>query len=135
MTMLNDDCFMRCLHSKVEYLKSCNMSLLIDPCNIINKEQEVWNDAMANLNSDETGVSKTKNLTATIKKNKSLLKCGFVITGRPKKVWALNLPSATIESDENNENWYQLGKDMMITKYEELSKHHSKVQYALEYGK
>src|SRR5687768_8271571 len=99
MTMLNDNCFMRCLQSEVEYLKSCNMSLLTDPCGIINKEQEeVWNDAMAYLNSVETGVSKTKNLTAIIK-NKSSLKCGFVITGQPKKVWALNTPSATIELD------------------------------------
>jgi len=44
------------------------------------------------------------------------------------------LPFATIESDENNDYWYQLGTDMMITKYDQLCKHRSKVQYALEYG-
>ena len=87
MAMLNDDCFMQCLQSEVEYLKNRDTSLLIDPCDIYNKDTgDNWNDAMAYLNSDETGVSKSKNLTATIKKNKSLVKCGFVITGRPKKV-------------------------------------------------
>src|SRR5688572_11046544 len=113
MTMLNDNCFMRYLHSEVEYLKNCNMSLLIDPCDIINKEQEeVWNDALAYLNSDETGVNRTKNLAATIKKQKfiEVWLCDYWAT---KKVWALNLPSVTVELDENYENWYQLGKDMM----------------------
>ena len=45
------------------------------------------------------------------------MKCGFVITGLPKIVWALKLPTTTIEEDEQNENWYQLGTNMMITKY------------------
>src|SRR5687767_2667174 len=100
MAMLNNDCFMKCLKSEVDYLKNCDHSLLIDPSDIYNNVTgEDWNDAMAYLNSDESGVSKSKNLTATIKKNKSLLKCGFLITGRPKKVWALKLTAASIESD------------------------------------
>src|SRR5688500_3834208 len=112
MTMLNDDCFMRCLQTEVDFLNNSDMNLLIDPCDIYTDGiGEEWNDAMAYLNSDESGLKKTKNLSATIKKNKSLMKCGFVITGRPKKVWALKLPTATIESDEHKENWYQLGSD------------------------
>ena len=66
--------------------------------------------------------------------SKTYLKCGFVITGRPKKVWAVNIPCVTLQIDVLDITWLQIGRNMLLTTYDKLSKYRSRVQCAMEFG-
>ena len=71
---------------------NCDMNLLINP-NIlyIDNEVDIWNDLMVYLSwIDNADTSMNNN------QGKPLLKCGFVVTGCPKKIWALNLKNIII---------------------------------------
>ena len=63
-----------------------------------------------------------------------MLKCGFVITGRPKKVWALKLEKLSIEEDSFNNKWYQIDNQILACNREDLAKYRKKVQSAVQYG-
>ena len=63
------------------------------------------------------------------------MKCGFVFVGRPKKIWAINIPDACIDSDDQGDIWFQIGDDMLLTTFENLSKFRKAVQLGFEYGK
>src|SRR5687767_3166382 len=135
LTFLNDMPYTLCLQQEVLFLNSGNMELLVDPLAIyVSADGDNWNDSMAYLDNDLTTDQNSRQTNLTHKKNKELLKCGFLVTGRPKKVWGIKLPNATIEPDNLNNKWYQVGNDMLITKYDELSKYRSNVQLALNFG-
>lgn len=133
--LLNDKRFIECLQCEVKFLKDSDMSLLIDPQEIYENDDGLgWNDSMAYLNYNQDPKCLSKNTPICSTKNKPLLKCGFIITGRPKKVWAIRFPNATIESDDCNNKWFQIGTDMMLTTYNVLNKYRCKVQSAQQYG-
>lgn len=135
LTFLNDMPYTLCLQQEVLFLNSGNMELLVDMVTIyVSNDGDSWNDSMAYLNNDLTTDQNSRQSNLTHKKNKELLKCGFIVTGRPKKIWCLKLPKATIGPDNLNNKWYQVGNDMMVTKYEELSKYRRNVQLALNFG-
>lgn len=111
------------------------MTLLIKPSKIyLKKDGLTWNDGMAYLNEDIINFSNLQQSSQTSKKNKGLLKCGFIITGWPKIVWAIYVQGVSIEADNLNNMWYQINTDMLLTRYDDLAKYRSKVQNALEFG-
>src|SRR5688500_13584604 len=63
-----------------------------------------------------------------------MLKCRFIYTGRPKKIWAMRIDGATIDVDDKDNQWYQIGTDMLLTSYDELGKYRNSVQSAQEFG-
>jgi hypothetical protein len=92
-------------------------------------EREIWNDSMAYLSgNDNTDASMINN------QGKPLLKCGFVVTGCPKKIWALKIRNCSIEEDDLNNKWFQIGNDMLLTKQDDLLKYRMSVQCAVEFG-
>ena len=134
-TFLNNTLLTQCLKYEVEFLKNSNMSMLIDPEELyVNDDGSSWNDSMAYLCDNKDNISLLKKRQLCSKKDKPLLKCGFIITGRPKKVWAINLPNASIEIDDCNNKWFQVGKDMILTTYNVLYKYRCQVQSAQQYG-
>src|SRR5688500_5404407 len=87
-TCLNDNVFTVCRQCDVEFLKNSDMSMLIDPKEIYENDDRMgWNDSMAYLNYNQDHTSSSKDIQICSTKNKPLLKCGFIITGQPKKVW------------------------------------------------
>jgi len=134
-TFLDDDSFAKCLKMEVNFLKSGDTSLLIDPQNIyVRQDNMEWSDLMAYLQDDAIDVSYTRKQSQALKKNKSLLKCGFVFSGWPKKIWAINIQTACIDSDDQGNIWFQIGDDMLLTSFEDLSKFRKAVQLGFEYG-
>jgi len=111
------------------------MNLLLDPRLIYNDDPRlVWDDSMAYLNDNEVCNSNLKDLSHNKKKSIALLKCGFLRTGCPKKIWVLNIQGASIEVDHLNNKWYQIESDMLLTSYDDLTKFRTTVQKALQYG-
>src|SRR5687768_3995858 len=112
------------------------MDLLVDPKSLYDRSSggEEWNEAMAFLGHDEMKKSYKKKLTHITKPGKSLLKCGFICTGRPKQIWAMRIEGSTIELGYMDKPWFQIGSDMLITNYDDLGKYRNSVQQALEFG-
>src|SRR5688572_28695492 len=107
-SFLNDIPFTLCLRQEIEFLNSGDMKLLIDPIDIyLQNDVEPWNDSMAYLSDECDSDTNTKKQLFTPKKNKEVLKSGFLVTGRPKKIYALKIPNASIDSDNLNNKWYQ----------------------------
>src|SRR6476620_4813155 len=95
--------FALCLKQEIEFLNTGNMNLLIDPLKIYESDVAgAWNDAMAYLMDNVVAGTHPKHSTVINKTNRELIKCGFVATGRPKKIWALNVDNACIEPDVDN---------------------------------
>ena len=63
---------------------------------------------MAYLTGGSVNNTKTKGSKGSHNRGKVLLKCGFVVTGRPKKVWAFNLPDVLIDVDDEDNHWMQI---------------------------
>ena len=133
-TFLDNEPFTSCLRQEVEFMKTANMNLLVDPLDIYFVDTVVWNDSMAYLSEEEATIVNSKSLLNNKRTNKSILKCGFLVTGRPKKVWALKMGKATIQEDAKSIVWYQVDVDMLITKFDDLLKFRNSVQCALKFG-
>ena len=97
-------------------------------------DNETWNDSMAYLVEQKGKNTHLEKLTTNTNRCKGLLKCGFVITGRPKKVWALQIENATIEEDINNKKWFKIGDKILMTNKECLEKYILSVQHSHEFG-
>ena len=52
----------------------------------------------------------------------------------PPKIWALKTKNCTVEEDDLNNKWFQIGNDMILTKQDDLSKYRMSVQCAVEFG-
>jgi len=134
-TFLQDGPFMLCLQKEVQFLKSGDMALLKEPKDLYKGDDgSHWNDSMAYLNMENDKNLNTKSISSTSNKMKMLLKCGFIKAGRPSKVWAFNILNASIQIDDLENKWYQIGNDMLLTKYTDLEKYRSRVQCAVEFG-
>ena len=125
-----DPLYKQCLIHEVEFQMSGDMDMVINPNMLYNNNKgDDWNDSMAYLSVEDKG-----NISINNTHVKSLLKCGFVVTGRPKKVWALNLEKCTISIDNQNNKWFQIGSDMLSTEWDDLTKYRTSVNCAVEYG-
>ena len=63
LLFLHDSAITKCLQQEVEFLKSSNMDLLVDPKSLYDRSSggEEWNEAMAFLGHDEMKKSNKKN--------------------------------------------------------------------------
>src|SRR5688500_3117642 len=124
LSLLLDTPYGHCLKHEVEFLMNGDMDMLINPTKLfMPNESEIWNDSMAYLSrNDNTDTSMINN------QGKPLLKCRFVVTGRPKKIWALKIRNCSIEEDDLNNKWFQIGNDMLLTKRDDLLKYRMSVQ-------
>lgn len=141
-SFLTSEGYTICLSMELEFLRGGDMRLVIDPIDIYNIDDddkgneplEEWNDSMAYLIED-VGMSSGKRKTVSQKDDKKpLLKCGFVLSGRPKKVWALQLPGGFIAEDDKNIKWLQVKDELLLTRRSDLLRYRKKVQCALEFG-
>lgn len=94
----------------------------------------IWKDLMAYLNSENISTARTKGHKASQNRGKALLKRGFVVTSCPKKVWAICLPNSSIDNDDEDNKWFQIGSDMLIMDYTELCKYRNKIGCVQEFG-
>ena len=70
MNYIQVDAFLLCLQMEINYLKTKNMDLLIDPGLLYNTETgNEWNNEMAYLNTDEITHVKGTGITQTKRKN------------------------------------------------------------------
>ena len=129
-SLLSDKPYLQCLRHEVKFLMTGDMNMLIHPKKLLNSSDEIdWDDSMAYLVDDNNGAMSLNNNCV-----QPLLKCGFVVTGCPKKVWALNLINSTIEECDLNNKWFQIENNMLLTKRNDLAKYRKTVQCAVEFG-
>ena len=129
-SLLSDIPYQQCLRHEVEFLMTGNMNMLIQPNKLfISSDGTDWSDTMAYLLDNKNGGMLLSNNSA-----QPLLKCGFAVTGRPKKVWALKLKNSTIEECDLNNKWFQIENKLLLTKRDDLAKYRKTVQCAVEFG-
>ena len=90
LSLLSDTPCRHCLKHEVEFLMNGDMNILINPEKLyIHNEGEIWNGSMAYLSQNDNA-----DMSMNDNQGKPLLKCRFVVTGCPKKIWALKIKIA-----------------------------------------